>query len=227
MAIAGGSEATAAKRGRQVAPTNEFEPFGLEEINHSIPSRFEQQVRRYPDRLAIRSRDDCFTYAELNRSANCIADAVLEQCGEGEETIALLLDQGAWLIAAIMGVLKAGKIYVPLDPRFPRSRLNYMIEDAQISLILTDSHNVAAVEELSPQKVPVINIQALSYSHTFADPAVAISPDNGVNIIYTSGSTGKPKGVLQNHRNLLFEVRRVTNSFHVCREDRLALLHSC
>jgi len=215
------------KRARLVTPTNNFEPFDLEDIKQSIPSRFEQQVLRYPDRLAVRSHDRSFTYAELNKAANRIADAILEQYGEGEEPVALLLDQGAWVVAAIMGVLKAGKIYVPLDPRFPRPRLSYIIEDSQTSLILTDSRNMSAAAELTPRKIPRINLHTPSSHYSSTNPAIAISPDYGVNIIYTSGSTGTPKGVLQNHRNLLFEVLRVTNSFHVCRDDRLALLHPC
>src|SRR5438309_1898049 len=90
-----------------VAPTNEFEPMCPEEIEQSVPARFERQVRRYPDRLAVRSRAHRFTYTELNEAANRMAHAILERRGEDEEPVALLLDQGAPVIAAIMGVLKA------------------------------------------------------------------------------------------------------------------------
>ena len=88
MRITGVSNAESTARRRHVAPANEFEPFRLEEIEHSIPARFELQVRRYPDRLAVRSRAQRFTYGELNEAANQIAHAILEQCGEGEEPVA-------------------------------------------------------------------------------------------------------------------------------------------
>src|SRR5439155_10045255 len=94
-----------------VAPTNRFIAFRKEEIEQSVPERFEQQVARYPDRLAVRDRRHEFTYAELNVAANRIAHAVLARCGEGEEPIALLFEHGAPVIAALLGVLKAGKIY--------------------------------------------------------------------------------------------------------------------
>ena len=142
------SDVTPTVSGRRVAPTNEFEPFRLEEIEQSVPARFEQQVRRYPDRLAVHSRDHRFTYAGLNDAANRIAHAILEQRGDAEEPVAMLLDQGAWTIAAILGVLKAGKTYVPLDPQFPRARLAYMVEDAQAAVIVTNSRHLALSEEL-------------------------------------------------------------------------------
>jgi non-ribosomal peptide synthetase component F len=97
-----------------------FVPFENTAINQSIAGRFEQQVAQHPDRLAVVSAESQLTYAELNQVANRIARAVLSHLGEGEEPVALLFEEGAFIIAAILGVLKAGKIYVPLDPAFPR-----------------------------------------------------------------------------------------------------------
>src|SRR5205823_13197257 len=126
---------------------------------------------------------------------NRMAHAILERRGEDEEPVALLLDQGAPVIAAIMGVLKAGKSYVPLDPQFPRARLAYMLEDSQAGLIVTSSRHLAAAGELVPRTVPVIDIDALDPGLSCANPGVEIAPDRGVHILYTSGSTGQPKGV--------------------------------
>ena len=106
-------------------PTGTFIPFANEDIEQSIPERFEQMVRTYPDRLAIKSNNHELTYDELNKAANRVANSILGRRGEGQEPIALLLDQGAPAITSILGVLKAGKIYVPLDPSFPRARTSY------------------------------------------------------------------------------------------------------
>src|ERR671917_1932105 len=116
---------------RRVHPTNAFIRFEKEETEQSIPQRFEQQVGRYPDRLAVKTRNHQLSYAALNKVANCVARALLAQRGDGVESIALLLEHDASMIAAILGVLKAGKVYVPLDPSFPYARNEYILEDSQ------------------------------------------------------------------------------------------------
>ncbi len=108
-------------------PTGTFVEFKKEDIEQSIPDRFEKQVRLYPHRLAVRTNTDLLTYDELNKAANCVARAIVEKRGKGEEPIPLLLEKGAPMIAAILGVLKAGKIYVPLDPLYPQARINTLL----------------------------------------------------------------------------------------------------
>src|SRR5439155_3996037 len=120
-----------------------FVEFQREEIEQSIPQRFEQQVQRYPDRIAVETRTHQLTYAALNRLANRIAHAILSQRRRENEPVALLLDQGASAIAAVFGVLKAGKIYVPLDPSYPFARIAYMLEDSQAPIVVTNSTNLA------------------------------------------------------------------------------------
>src|SRR5205807_305911 len=116
--------------GRRTGPTNPFLEFRKEKIEQSIPERFEQQVRRYPDRLAAKTRSEEIRYEALNAAANRVARAILEQRGEGSEPIALLLNLGPSLFAAVLGVLKAGKFYVPLNPSFPAARLAYILEES-------------------------------------------------------------------------------------------------
>ena len=119
-----------------ICPTRSFRQFKKEEIEQSIPKRFEQQVAQYPQRLAVQTRKNRLTYQALNQYSNRIAHAILEKRGKGEEPVALLLDQGAPLIAAILGSLKAGKIYLPIDPLDPKSRIEDVLEDARTNLVI-------------------------------------------------------------------------------------------
>src|SRR5262245_369773 len=109
-------------RAKCVHPTGSFIPFRYADLEQSIPTRFEQQVQQGPTRLAVKTRQHALTYAALNHAANQIAHAVLARRGTGNEPIAMLFEQGAPLMAAILGVLKAGKMYVPLDPTHTQSR---------------------------------------------------------------------------------------------------------
>src|SRR5215208_3805221 len=206
--------------------TNAFIRFEKKETEQSIPQRFEQQVSRYPDRLAVKSRNHQLSYAALNKAANRMARALLAQRGEGAESIVLLLGHDASMIAAILGVLKAGKVYVPLDPSFPYARNAYILEDSQAGLIVTNNENRSLAESLSENRHPLIDIDEIEATLSDENVDLPISADHLANIIYTSGSTGQPKGVVQNHRNLLHVAMRYTNGLRIGAEDRLTLLQS-
>jgi len=110
-------------------PSGSFVEFKKEEVEQSIPSRFEKMVAQYPERIAVKTKNSTLTYEAFNRMANRIAWAILEKRGEGEEPVVLLLDRDATASVAIFGVLKAGKIYVQLDPDLPAARITHMFED--------------------------------------------------------------------------------------------------
>jgi amino acid adenylation domain-containing protein len=210
----------------RVRPTNSFVEFKRDEINQSIPARFEQQVNKYPHRVAVKTVSVHFTYLELNQFANRIARAILARSGCSAEPVALLMQQGAPLIAAILGVLKAGKFYVPLDSSFAEVRLAAMVEHSRPGLILTDHKNLAAAGKLSNGALPVLTLDGIGAGFSSDDLDLAVSPEAIAYILYTSGSTGKPKGVFQCHRNALHAVMKYTNGAHLCAADRLTLLMS-
>jgi amino acid adenylation domain-containing protein len=212
---------------RHVSPTNPFIKFNKEDVEQSIGERFQKQVHMYPERIAIKTREHMFTYDTLNQFANRIARAILTQRGHREaEPIALLFESGAPIIAAILGVLKVGKFYVPLDTSIPQTRISYILEDLQASLLVTDSKHISQALELSHGGLQILNIDELDATLSTENLNLPIQPDNFAYIIYTSGSTGQPKGVIQNHRYVLHLTMNYTNSGHICASDRLALLQS-
>jgi amino acid adenylation domain-containing protein len=202
-----------------------FIPFPEDDTEQSIPVRFELQVLNYTDRTAISSRGTSLTYRAVNDNANRIARGILARTGSGQEPVAYLLTDDAKIIAAILGILKAGKIYVALDAAAPRARTSQVVEDAQPVLILTDSQNLGGVQETSGT-VELLNIDAIPPSVPVENLELPLSPDSCAAIVYTSGSTGQPKGVLQNHRNLLHNVMNNTNSLRISADDRFCLLSS-
>ena len=211
---------------RSFDPNGSHIEFKTEEIEQSIPDRFEQQVAKYPKRIAVKTGNHVFTYDELNKTANRLARAILDQREKEDEPIALLLEHGADAIAGILGVLKAGKIYVPLDPSYPRARIAGMLEDCGATLIVTSRKRLAMVHELTQGVRQLMTIEELDPNLSTANVGLSLSPDTLAYILYTSGSTGQPKGVLQNHRNLLNHIKGETNSLHICVDDRLTLLRS-
>jgi non-ribosomal peptide synthetase component F len=207
-------------------PSGSFTEFTKEEVEQSIPSRFEGIVAKHPDRIAVKTRNHTLTYDELNRLSNRVARAIIAQCGEDNEPVALLLDNDAPMIAVILGVLKAGKIYVPLDPLYPHARIAYILADSLAAIVVTNTNNLPLAHALDTHRLHVINVDEIDSNHPAPNPNLEISPDSPINILYTSGSTGNPKGVVQNHRNVLHEIMNYTNGVHICAHDRLVLLSS-
>lgn len=205
---------------------NEFTPA---EVESSIPARFERMVRLFPNHTAVAAAQR-YSYAELNRRADLIAQTVLERRGEGNEPVALLLSQDAPAIAAILGVLKAGKIYAALDPAQPVARLRAMLDDLQSQLILTDVEHLPLTAKLAHANERVLNLNELPER---GHPVRACGSADGTSalqlaaIFYTSGSTGEPKGFARDHRTILHRIRLDTNSDRLTAGDRFSLLFQC
>ena len=206
--------------------TGTFIEFKKEETEQSIPDRFEEQVRRYPGRLAVKTASQELTYDELNKAANRVARQILTRDDRGNEPVALLFTQGIAGITAILGVLKAGRAYVSLDPVLPTARLTYILRDSQAALIIASNQNLAFARELAQNHQALINIDELNSKPAVDNPGLGVAPDSPAYVMYTSGSTGQQKGIVQTHLNVLHAVMNHTNGFHICSDDRLTLLYS-
>lgn len=207
-------------------PTDTFIEFKRKEIEQSIPSRFEEQAFKYPRRVAVRTKKQQLTYLELNQAANQVARAILDTCGQGEGSIALLFEQSVQAFVAILAVLKAGKGFVPLDPSLPRNRTVHILENSQTNLLVTDNQHLDAGMALAQNGCQLLNLDQLNTQHSTENLGLPISPDDLAWILYTSGSTGQPKGVAHTHRNVLHMVMNYTNNVHMSPEDRFVLLLS-
>ncbi len=138
--------------------------FPKSEVDQSIPERFEKIVRQFPEKLAIKQGNTSLNYAELNGAANRLASAILSQKISSELPVAFYLRHGISPLIAILGILKSGSFYLPLDPNFPEDRLAYFLEDSGAQLIITDQENISSAQELSKEKSPLINLDRISES---------------------------------------------------------------
>lgn len=207
-------------------PVHPHVPFTDDEIEQSIPERFEQQVRSAGDRLAIKSPERSFTYVELNRTANRLARKILSLRAERAEAIALMFDHGAGILAAILAVLKTGKFYLVLDPTYPRERLAYMLADSGAALIITDASNFSFGSELAQDGKEVFQLDDVDDGFSSDNLETHPAADALALLLYTSGSTGDPKGAMHTHKSVLVEVRNLTNAWRVSAHDRWLLYTS-
>jgi amino acid adenylation domain-containing protein len=195
--------------------------------------KFEEQVKKAPHQIAVKTENQAFTYGQLNRCANRIGRLIERAWPKHRETanVGLLLEHGCHMIAAILGTLKAGKTYVPLSPDYPHNRIAYMLEHSESSLVIADSGTGEKAKKLTRENnIPLIDLdachEAVSSTGEDMNPTREINGKRLAYILYTSGSTGKPKGVMQNHQNVLYFIRNWTRRFSITNADRITLLAS-
>ncbi len=179
---------------------NTEQPF---ESDVCINELFERMVKLYPDKEALVVKDQTITYSDLNIRANQVARKLIS-LGVGPNTnVGICITRSIEMLAAILGTHKAGGAYLPLDPAYPAGRLQFMADDAKITVLITQTSLL--------RKIPKVNIEIILLDSDFS--AVSSESENNVDLslsssnlaylIYTSGSTGKPKGVKVTHRNVI------------------------
>jgi amino acid adenylation domain-containing protein len=210
--------------------------------NKCIHQLVEEQTERTPDAVAVVFENQSLTYAQLNQKANQLAHYLRELGVETETLIGLSVERSLDMIVALLGILKAGAAYLPLDPEYPPERLRFMVQDSQISLLLTQA--------VLLDKLPIFQTKILLLNELWEkitpynqeNLTGIVNASNLANLIYTSGSTGKPKGVMVEHRGLcnltyaqiqIFDVtpnsrviQFVSFSFDVCISEILMALGS-
>lgn len=162
---------------------------------------FQQQVRRTPDRLAVALEEQQLTYASLNARANQLAHHLKALGVSAETRVGLCVARSPEMLIGVLGILKAGGAYVPLDPTAPPNRLAFMLDDADVSVIVTQRELGACLPEHRASVVYFDLLQDAPAPVSEANPASNVRPENLAYIIYTSGSTGRPKGVMIQHRS--------------------------
>jgi amino acid adenylation domain-containing protein len=185
---------------------------------------FEMHAKQQPDAVAVVFEGESITYRELNRRANYLA-RLLQHAGVGPEAlVGVCMERSVEMVTALLGTLKAGGAYVPLDPTYPQERLDFMIQDAKLPLLLTQKR----LRELLPDKdTRMIALDEIDWSVIDADAeqdentVSGVQPDNLVYMIYTSGSTGKPKGVMNIHRGLSNRLNWMQSAYSLTADDRV------
>jgi amino acid adenylation domain-containing protein len=168
----------------------------------SIHALIEAQVERTPQALAVTCGDQSISYRELNRRANRVAHTLRTLGVDADCPVGLCAERSVDALVGLLGILKAGGGYVPLDPSFPGHRLQLMLEDAKVSIVVTQERLRG---HLQGYKGQVCDVETLCHPAASGDEenlAISSAPDQLAYIIYTSGSTGRPKGVAVTHHSL-------------------------
>jgi amino acid adenylation domain-containing protein/non-ribosomal peptide synthase protein (TIGR01720 family) len=164
---------------------------------------FEAQVERMPDAVAVMCNAQQLTYSLLNRRANQLAHS-LRTLGVGPEVgVGLCVGRSLEMVVGLLGILKAGGVYVPLDPAYPPERLAYMLADARVAVLVTQQQCMAVLPEHKAHVVCLDTDWERIAEQSDANPSSGVGPENLAYVMHTSGSTGTPKGVMVEHRQVV------------------------
>ena len=186
----------------------------------SVAQQFERAAHQHADVPAVFCTEETLTYRQLNARANQIARYLVEAGVGPEVRVGVLLDRGANLCAAMLGVMKAGGVYVPLDPTLPEDRLAYMAADSSLAVLLLDAQTRHLLAEGNWQRIDLDQVGEALQQISSEDLPSRVDADHLAYIIYTSGSTGQPKGVGVPQQALVNQLRWVPATFALSAQDR-------
>ena len=193
----------------------------------SLHQWFEAQVELTPEAVALVYENSRLTYRELNARANQLAHHLRRQGAGPDQLVGLCVERSLDLLVAILGILKSGAAYLPLDLTYPKDRVAYILADANAPLLVTQSK---LAEGLSGHQARIIRLDADAAAiamESTANPPPNVSAENLAYVIYTSGSTGRPKGMLITHHNVVRLMQATEPWYHFNGQDVWTMFHSC
>ncbi len=177
---------------------------------------FEQQVKQNPQAIAVKLEDEFLTYEELNCKANQLAHYLQSLGVKSDSLVGIFVERSLDMIIGILGILKAGGAYVPLDINYPQERITYLIEDTQLSIVLTQSKFIEQLPKFIPNTICLDQDWSIIAKQSTVSPLVEVDQHNLAYIIYTSGSTGQPKGVMIEHRSVVNYILTTILEYGTC-----------
>jgi amino acid adenylation domain-containing protein len=178
------------------------------------------QAAATPDAVALVDGDQVLSYGELNARANQLAHFLLAQGVHSNTLVGLCVERSLDMVVGLLGILKAGGTYLPLDPSYPQERLTFMLEDAQVAVLVTQQHFLTRYHVQKAHFVCLDTDAPILVQQPTTDPVITTTIDDLAYIIYTSGSTGQPKGVQVTHGGLLNLVCWHQHAFNITASDR-------
>ncbi len=181
----------------------------------------DEQVERSPDAIAVIFNQQQLTYRELNNRANQLARYLQSLGVKADSLVGICVERSLEMVIGILGIIKAGGAYIPLDSSYPEERLAFMMEDANVDVLLTQQNLVAHLPLFNTKTIYLDSDWTTIAQFSYSNPELNVTPNNLAYMIYTSGSTGKPKGALNEHRGICNRLLWMQATYQLNSSDRI------
>ncbi|MBU3090545.1 amino acid adenylation domain-containing protein [Clostridium sp. CF011] len=190
----------------------------VEYNNENVIGLFSEQVKNHPSAEAVRFEESKISYEELNALSNGVSNSIVKNGIKAGQTVAFMCDRSLNMAVGVIGIMKSGAVYIPIDTKLPSDRMKFMFEDSDVKLVIADKNNLKKAKEIGVKVIEIDSIEA-------AENTIGEVGENAY-IIYTSGSTGKPKGVLVSHNNLGSSIKWRKEEYKLDASDNVMQLFS-
>ena len=199
----------------------EWNDTAMELPEATIHKLIEQQAELNPEGEALRFEGESLTYGQLNVRANQLAGWLREQGVARDQLVGICMERSFEMVIGLLAIVKAGGAYVPVDPSYPADRIAFMLEDSDVSLLLTQGHLASTLPDHRARVFCVDTEGDTLTSYSSGNPCADIKPDDLAYMIYTSGSTGKPKGAMNHHRAILNRLVWMQHEYRLDGDDKI------
>ncbi len=172
-------------------------------MNTTINQLIEKSASHTPEAIAVSCDGITITYKELNERANQLAHFLIQKGVQNESFVGISLERSIEMIIGVLGILKSGGTYIPIDPSYPNERIHYMLMDSKLRILITQQHLEKSFNHFHTDTILIDSDSTIIQSFSTINPSANLKPDNLAYVLYTSGSTGNPKGVMVSHRSVL------------------------
>ncbi len=178
---------------------------------------FEECAKKYAEEIALIDDNESLTYKELNLYADSVCTELLKQNIKTEDKVAVFLPRSRYSIISLLGILKSGAVYVPIDTNYPAARIKYLLEDSGVKCVISDKKNSKRINKRNEKFILIDELEVTNEKNEKNE----IFPENAAYVIYTSGSTGKPKGVVISHASISRHICNIKNYFGIEAGDKI------
>ena len=191
------------------------------DLSRYLHQLFEVQVEKAPENIALIYEGKTLTYRQLNQQANQLAHYLIKLGVKPDSLVGICVERSFEMVIGLLGIMKAGGAYVPIDPNYPQDRINYLLENSQVSILLTQNQLLNILQKYKGLTVCLDSDWDKVTSENNNNPASKVTSNHLIYVIYTSGSTGKPKGTMNTHKGVLNRILWMQDQYQLTENDRV------
>jgi amino acid adenylation domain-containing protein len=191
------------------------------DLSRCLHQLFEEQVEKKPDNIALNFEGKTLTYRQLNQRANQLAHYLIKLGVTPDTLVGICVERSLEMVIGLLGILKAGGAYVPIDPNYPQERISYLLDNSQVTILLSQNQLLPTLPEYNKLTICLDSDWDKITAESDSNPVIELTSNHLIYVIYTSGSTGKPKGTMNTHKGVVNRILWMQDAYQLTQSDKV------